>query len=85
MSDQLRMILSSHGRSNQRYIEFGDDWFRPSCTKGPKSRTRLASPMAVIDMDKADDNSTALNTNIITGNWSIFGASFVDRNRTECI
>ena len=70
---------------------FADDWFRDGVERHlnrntlRRAREMLTSPMAVVDMGKADEELYGVEHlfNIVRGNWSIFGDSFGDRQRTE--
>ena len=71
--------------------EFGDSWFSDGIERHLDSRSldrtrkMLASPMAVVDMDKTDEELYGVEhiANIINGNWSLFGDTFGNRNRTR--
>ena len=71
--------------------EFGNAWFGEGVERHLRSaalnRTRemLTSPMAVVDMEKTDEELYGVEhlSSIIVGNWSLFGDAFGNRQRTE--
>ncbi len=71
--------------------EFGDDWLSKGVERhlnqGALERTRqmLTSPMAIVDMDKTDEEVYGVEhlSNIIRGNWAFFGDGLGDRTRAE--
>lgn len=71
--------------------EHGEDWLSVGVEghlgAGAFARTRemLTSPMAVVDMGKTDEELYGVEhlSNIILGNWELFGDAFGNRNRTE--
>ena len=50
-----------------------------------RTRKMLTSPMAIVDMDKTDEELYGVEhlNDIILGNWSLFEYAFVNRKRTE--
>ena len=70
---------------------FGDSWFVDGVERHlhpaafDRTREMLASPMAVIDMGKNDEELYGVEHlgNIVLGNWSLFGETFGDRKRTD--
>lgn len=71
--------------------EHGEGWLSVGVERhigaGAFARTRemLTSPMAVVDMGKTDEELYGVEhlSNIILGNWELFGDAFGNRNRTE--
>ena len=71
--------------------EFGDSWLNQGIERHldsksfERTRRMLTSPMAIIDMDKTDDELYGVEhlANIVIGNWSLFKGAFGNRQRTE--
>ena len=82
MHDRLRQHLS-----DQLYEAWFTDGVQPHLNSSALERTRhmLDSPMAIVDMDKADDELYGVEhlSSIVLGNWRIFEDFFGDRNRTQ--
>lgn len=70
---------------------FGDSWLHQGIERHldaksfDRTRKMLKSPMAIIDMNKADDELYGIEhlANILAGNWPLFKDNFSDRSRTE--
>ena len=71
--------------------EFGDDWLVAGVERHlnpgglARAREMLNSPMAVVDMGKADDEIYGVEhlANIVSGNWALFGDGLGDRDRSR--
>ena len=88
----LDFLDAAHAEIKARLeAEMGDDWLAQGVERhlapGYFARTRemLNSPMRVVDMNKADEELYGVEhlSNIVTGNWKLFGDHFGDRKRTE--
>ena len=71
--------------------EFGDAWFEKGIARHlnssalDRTRAMLESPMATIDMDRADEEIYGVEHlgSVVIGNWVLFEEAFGNRQRTE--
>ena len=88
----LEFLDAAHERiKSALQQEFGDAWLSKGVERhlnqGALERTRqmLTSPMAIVDMDKTDEEVYGVEhlSNIIGGNWALFGDGLGDRTRAD--
>ncbi len=88
----IDFLDASHDRIRSALTQsLGDAWLREGVERHlnrrglERAREMLSSPMAVVDMGKADEDLYGVEhlASIVLGNWQIFETAFVDRKRTE--
>ena len=88
----IEFLDAAHDRIRSALKQsFGDTWLRDGVERHlnrnglARAREMLSSPMAVVDMGKADEDLYGVEhlSNIVLGNWKVFETAFVDRKRTE--